>query len=60
MTMSQATDEFTVAFKKSTAAVLRISVGSVYNVSYKNTEARRQLLAGNNNDDNNFTYNPGP
>jgi hypothetical protein len=59
MTINQATDEFTVAFKKSTAAALKISVDSVDNVNYKNTEARRQLLAGNNNNDN-FAYNPGP
>jgi hypothetical protein len=61
MTMSQVTDEFTVAFKKSTAAALKISVDSVHNVNYKNTVARRQLLAGNdNNNGNNFAYNPVP
>jgi hypothetical protein len=60
MTTSQVTDEFTVAFKKSTAAALKISVDSVEIVNYKNSEARRQLLAGNNNNDNNFAYNPVP
>jgi hypothetical protein len=58
--MSQATDKFTIAFIDSTATALRVSVDSVDNVNYKNTEVRRQLLAGNNNNDNNFAYNPGP
>jgi 23S rRNA maturation mini-RNase III len=46
MTLSQATDAFTSAFKRSTAAALKTSVDNVNQVTYKNSETRRQLLAG--------------
>jgi hypothetical protein len=46
MTLDQATDAFTVAFKKTTATTLNISMGNVGGVTYENTENRRQLLAG--------------
>jgi hypothetical protein len=47
LTLEQAdTPEFTLAFKRSTAAALKISEDNVSKVSYRNSERRRQLLAG--------------